>query len=81
MTKHHGRECGNCNAFNPNLQANPKAGEARQGWCVAKPPVCMQVQVSTLAGPQAGLQGVWPPTFANQWCREFSPAAKESSDD
>lgn len=65
------QSCANCNAFLPNRQHNPKSGEARQGWCRAAPPGIVQVMVQGLQGPQAGLQGVWPPTNSDAWCRAF----------
>lgn len=70
------QSCSNCNAFFANKQANPRSGEPRQGWCLAAPPVAMpgMAQASPLAAagqPQMVMQGIWPPTMADRWCRAW----------
>ena len=73
------QRCGNCDAFVPNKGANPPAGQPRQGACVAAPPTMLQsmapVPGSHLhpSGPQMQpvIQGAWPPTDADRWCREW----------
>lgn len=75
------QSCSNCNAFLPNLAANPKSGEGRQGWCRATPPQVMPTTVQVPGtslnpnGPQLmnALQGVTPPTKADGWCRAWEP--------
>jgi hypothetical protein len=67
------RICGNCWHFEANTAANPKSGEARQGWCVASPPVAMPGIAQGLAGPQQVMQGVWPPTLASKRCGAWTP--------
>ena len=61
------QSCSTCNAFHPNITANPKSGEERQGWCRAKSPGL--VTVTTPTGP--GSFGAWPTVGAKQWCREY----------
>lgn len=74
--------CGTCNAFKPNAQANPKSGEPRQGWCLASPPVAMpgmQAAPALMPGgqPTMVMQGVWPPTLADRWCRAWEAAVED----
>jgi len=61
--------CGNCNAFLANAAANPKSGQARQGWCRARSPAVVPV-----TGPMPATFGAWPTTDAKQWCREHRPS-------
>ena len=64
--------CATCDAFRGNDAMNPKSGQVRQGWCCANPPTLIQVMVQTaLHGPQPGMQGAWPPTDADKWCRAW----------
>jgi hypothetical protein len=72
------QSCRNCNAFRPNTKLNPKSGEPRQGWCVATPPAIMQIPVQGINGPQIGIQGTWPTTNADLWCRGFEELEDES---
>lgn len=80
--------CSNCNAFLANPQANPKHGEARQGWCRAMPPQLLPTQVPvpgsqlSAGGPQfvPAMQGVVPPTKSDGWCRAWEPAEDEQND-
>ena len=67
--------CGNCSAFMPNLAQNPKAGNPRPGSCHAAPPGIMQVMGQSVlqAAPVPMMQGVWAPTDANLWCRQWEP--------
>lgn len=76
MTKHRGQSCATCNAFNPNKAANPPLGEPRMGWCCANPPGLVPVTM-----PMPGAFGAFPTTASNQWCRAWSPAEKESSNE
>jgi hypothetical protein len=67
--------CATCNAWLPNKQANPRAGVPRQGWCRAAPPGVVQVPVQgPLGQQQLGVQGVWPTSNADQWCRGYEAA-------
>jgi len=78
------QSCGNCNAYLPNKASNPRAGQPRQGWCRAAPPMLMQGMapapgsIMSASGPQMVpvLQGMWPPTNEDAWCRAW-----ESDDD
>ena len=77
------QSCVNCNAWVPNAAANPQSGKPRQGWCRAAPPGIMQgVQMpGPLAKPGTPpiptLNGVWPPTDSNMWCRQWEPEEEE----
>jgi hypothetical protein len=79
------QSCATCNAFVPN-RAAPASGGAVQGSCVSGPPALMQgmapVPGSGLSanGPQMMpvVQGVWPPTAADRWCRMWEQ--EESND-
>lgn len=78
--------CANCSAFLPNRQANPKLGEARQGWCRAAPPSLVQgmANVSSPLSPHAPqvvpvIQGMWPPTNEQQWCRAWEIAEDDDA--
>lgn len=80
--------CGTCDAFVPNKAANPPSGRPREGSCCAESPRLVQgagiVPGSQLTpqGPQMVpvLQGAWPPTAADRWCRQWNQK-KESEDD
>ena len=79
------QNCGNCNAFAPNKGANPPAGQPREGSCCADPPRLMQGQAVMPGshlnprGPQMMpvIQGAWPPTAADRWCRKWELAEHE----
>jgi len=60
------QNCGNCNAF-------VIFKEGPIGYCHAKAPICMTgLQESFAHGkPVPVLQGVWPPTRMEEWCREW----------
>jgi hypothetical protein len=63
------RTCGTCNAFDPVLGGN---GNIRKGSCRASSPGVMQgmSQASVVSGQMVPvIQGVWPPTNSEQWCR------------
>ncbi len=72
------QRCGNCNAFLPN-KGKPPPEQPRQGACAAGRPSLMQgmgvVPGSQLSpqGPQMMpvVQGAWPPTSEERWCREW----------
>jgi hypothetical protein len=66
--------CATCDAFRANVAQNPKAGDSRQGWCCAEPPKLLQVSMPNVMTGQAqiGLQGAWPPTDADKWCRAWA---------
>ena len=60
-----------------NDAANPPSGQPRQGECHRKGPLVFPVVVPgnpliPTAQPEQRMMSVWPPTFANQWCAEYS---------
>ena len=74
-----GQCCGNCDAFAKSKDAMAPNG-VPQGWCRAKPPLLIQTMVAVNSkldprGQQVapGFQGVFPPTAADVWCREWKP--------
>lgn len=75
------QSCSNCDAFLANGAANPKSGEARQGWCRAMAPCLVQVMVPSINGPRPGTQGAWPTCNSDQWCRQWEPDDSEASRD
>ena len=66
------KSCGNCVAYRI-----PDKGPAGFGYCHAKPPIAMQGFSSSAlsASPIPVLQGVWPPTKEDEWCREWQSEA------
>lgn len=50
-----------------------QAGKDEAGNCRRSPPRAFPVQVQTLQGIATGMQGVFPPITANEWCGEFMP--------
>jgi hypothetical protein len=75
------KSCASCDAFLPNPAANPKAGQARQGWCRANPPGLMETMQPHPVAPGQMVrvqQGVWPPTAADQWCRAWQLAEEQT---
>jgi hypothetical protein len=70
--------CGNCDAFAVQKNYNPPSGQPRVGACVANPPMPVQVMmppsIANPSVPQSGVQGVWPPTVADKWCRHWQLA-------
>src|SRR5689334_14530207 len=67
------QSCATCNAFLPNKAQRPIPGQAQVGWCRANPPVAAQVMVANpLSGqPTTHWQGVFSPTMADYWCRNW----------
>ena len=70
--------CGNCDAWLPNKGQNPKSGEARIGWCRARPPTLIQgmQRVGSALDPNGPQMipvhsGSFPPATADMWCREW----------
>ncbi len=75
-----GQSCGTCDAFLRNKAMPSAAGQPQQGWCRAAPPAMIQTVVPKPGGVLQGtgapqmvpaLQGVWPPTTSDGWCRAW----------
>lgn len=70
------QSCGNCDAFRPIKNA-----AVGLGTCRASIPGVMQgmSQRSVISGQvEPVLQGVWPPTRVDEWCRQWQRAEQES---
>ena len=65
--------CSTCSAWTPNKAKNPRAGTPRPGWCTALPPALIQVMIPGVGGPRPGVQGAWPTSNADGWCRQWEP--------
>jgi len=64
------QNCGNCSAF-------VAVGDGPVGSCCANAPVVMQGLQKSVAHGGAGvpvLQGVFPPTRMDAWCRQWQSA-------
>jgi hypothetical protein len=56
---------------------NPPSGHPRQGECRRKSPILVPVMVAPNplipnAQPEQKFMGIFPPTFGNMWCAEWS---------
>jgi len=79
MTVRSKQACGSCNAFVANKAATSAAGQAQIGHCAAGPPSLMR-GMAAIPGSQLQpnapqmkpvVQGAWPPTSAEKWCRQW----------
>jgi hypothetical protein len=76
MLERRRQKCGNCDSF---VEVGNSEAPNRIGNCCHNPPIAMPIHMQAPgsmlnpSGPQMtqGLQGIWPPTRANMWCKQW----------